>query len=311
MVKKLVCFIFLIFVFITGCTVKLKYADLPIEPPKEIEISEKVPYPAEIRVNKNKELTHKDGDVTTIYPVGAMLNDAVNYYLKPMFKGEEYKNIIIEVDAVDVKRKLGGGFIDFPVCVEMTAKASLYIDNIIASLGIFAKGEGCDKGNFGTPSAANKAAIEAVKKMRKEIYETLTFPGKSATAIQDFIKKNPNNLVGFLALANLSRLTKNYNEAIAAAKRAIEISPQDQATHKLLGLTYKDLNQYAEAINYLKKAMEINPKDLTVHHAIYDIYYAKGKYKEAVDTLKSPPLLHQLLLDKLPLIWLWVNLRRP
>ncbi len=299
MVRKAICLI-LFSILIMGCTVKWKYTESPIEPPKEVQISEKLPYTAEIRVDRSKEITHKRGDFTIIYPVGAMLDDAVKYYLKPMFIGEEYKNVILVIEAVNVESRPGKGSLVIPICVQLRAKASIYIDNIAASLGIYEQGEGCDQGTFNIPPdapAANKAAIEAVIKLRKEIYEALTFPGKSVSAIQDFIKQNPNNLVAFVALANLSRLTKNYDEAITAAKRAIEISPKDGAAYKILGLTYKELKQYKEAINFLKKALAIDPKDTDIYSTLAQIYMIKENYSAAVDILKKASFMPQTAQD--------------
>lgn len=300
MVRKTL-YLILISILISGCTVKWKYTESPIMPPKDVQISEKVPYTAEIRVDRSKELSAKRGDFTIIYPIGAMLDDAAKYYLQPMFAQEEYKNLILVIDPVNVKSQPGKGSLVIPICVELRIKGSIYIDNITASLGIFAQGEGCDQGSFSIPpdaQAANKAAVNAVIKLRKEIYEALTFPGKSITAIRDFIKMHPDNLVAFVALANLSRLTKNYNEAITAAKRAIEISPQDQAAYKILGYIYKELKQPKEAINFLKKALEINPKDTGVYFTLAQVYLGQENYPAAADILKktslTPPIAYSL-----------------
>lgn len=295
-----ILFFFLFATFIAGCAMTIKekqYSQHSIEPPKEIQIPEKLPYKVSIKVNRDRELsyTQKTGDLTgnltTIYQIGARLEDAVKYYFAPMFTGEEYKEILIDIDAVEMK--VGAGVkIEKPGArgsqAVVRVKALIYIDGLIASLGIYAKGEDfTEKIVGGSGIAANLATVDAVKKLRREVYETLMFPGRAIPGIQEHIKKVPDDASAFVALSNLYRVTRNYSEAIPPAKRAIEIAPNSKAGYKLLGLIYKELNQYDEAVNYLKRTIEIDPKGKDVYLALSQVYNTRENYGEAINTLKK------------------------
>ena len=287
---------FIIALMTTGCAVKIHqtasdYAKDPIKPPKEEQVPEKIPYTVQISVNKSRELTTfknlNPGSITTTYPAGAILDDAVKYYLNPVFTGEEYKNIIINIDAVDIKedafhRK------GFHGCSTVKVSADIFIDNLRASLPIYSTGEGCSDKLTGAYGISVKwATVDAVKKLRKDIYESLMFLEKQLNLAKAHIKQHPNDFTAFVALANLSRLTKNYDEAIAAAKRSIELNPNDSHAYALLGLIYQAQKKYKESVENLRKAIALDSKFLPHYFKLVTVYEEIENYNEAINTLKK------------------------
>jgi tetratricopeptide (TPR) repeat protein len=91
----------------------------------------------------------------------------------------------------------------------------------------------------------------------------------------------------YIALANISRLSKNYPEAIAAAKRALELSPDDSNAYAVLGLIYKEQKKYKEAENYFKKAIELDPKRLPHYYKLAEMYRDNENYEAAIDILRK------------------------
>jgi hypothetical protein len=80
---------------------------------------------------------------------------------------------------------------------------------------------------------------EAVKKIPNEVAQVFLNPEKATVKIKGQIEwvlkyfgvndplMGPGLIINYIEFANLSRLTKKYDEAIAAAKRAIEINPNE------------------------------------------------------------------------------------
>lgn len=60
---------------------------------------------------------------------------------------------------------------------------------------------------------------------------------------------------------NLAALRKDYNSAVEAFNKSIDINPQNGNAYNNRGKAYADLNQYEQAIADYDKAIALNPKD--------------------------------------------------
>ena len=112
----------------------------------------------------------------------------------------------------------------------------------------------------------------------------------------------PNDSNAFAVLSKLYHENKQYDEAITAAKRAIELKSDNDVAYNNLGAAYGMKKQFDEAINALKKAIEINPKmpeayswigSFLMHQNAYP--EAVGAYKKGIETSPSEPDLHTSL----------------
>lgn len=298
MLNKNVFLIILFFIPILGCTITTDisgYYKKQIIGQEMIQIPEKIPYTAKIEVDRTRKLSLLyDTDIIinkVYYPVGEMLYDAVDYYLKPMFTGEKEKDLVLEIGVYNIDKYISReGIFSEAECVRVDLKADIYIDGVIADW-VKSVGRGCEKKGFSmTPEgilAAQKAFINAVKDLRKEIFERITFPEKSIASLNQYIKDNPDSVRAFVALANSLRIAKNYNEAITSARRAIEIAPQDVGGYMIAGYIHKELRQNKEAITFFKKALEINPKYENALSLLAQCYFDRGDFSIVVDTLKK------------------------
>ena len=77
----------------------------------------------------------------------------------------------------------------------------------------------------------------------------------------------------------------NYDEAIPAFKKVIELKPdggQYQSSYSFLGAIYRVNANYDESVLYLNKALELNPGDNASLINRSHSYYKKGNYDEAI-----------------------------
>lgn len=98
---------------------------------------------------------------------------------------------------------------------------------------------------------------------------------------------NPNDTIGFAMLSKLYIANKQYDEAIIAAKRAIELKSDNAVAYNNLGVSYGRKKQYSEAIKALQKAIEIDPKMSNVYDWMGHFLMEQNAYTEAVAAYKK------------------------
>ncbi len=73
-----------------------------------------------------------------------------------------------------------------------------------------------------------------------------------------------------------------YDRAIEAFNRAIEINPRHADAYNNRGLAYVNKGQYDHAISDFNKAIEINPKNAAAYNNRGYAYVNKGQYDRAI-----------------------------
>ncbi|MCX8070154.1 MAG: tetratricopeptide repeat protein, partial [Thermodesulfovibrionales bacterium] len=142
-------------------------------------------------------------------------------------------------------------------------------------------------------TATQNAIIDATKKIPDEVLQVLTNPEiariKTKDSIEAKIKSGTPYIShsDYISLANLSRLTKNYAEAITFTKKALEMDPKSVASYALLGLIYKEQKKYKEALNNFEKARGHRPKDLFYYQKLYELYLEIEDYNSAINVLNK------------------------
>ena len=95
------------------------------------------------------------------------------------------------------------------------------------------------------------------------------------------------------AYAAYLTVTGRFDEAIAAAKRRIELDPLTPEMRAALGRVYLFAGRYDDSIRALKQALELDPNHLPARYWLAAGYAAKGMDAEAVaaceDVLRSLP----------------------
>lgn len=108
---------------------------------------------------------------------------------------------------------------------------------------------------------------------------------------------NPNDSDGFAILARLYRVNKQYEEAITAAKRAIELKPDNDSAYSNLGHAYGMKKQYDEAIKALQKAIEINPANALYRKQVGALFIDTEDYAKAIEAYKKAVELQPANID--------------
>ncbi len=290
--KCIYLLIWLISLILTSCTIPITYTiepRSPIEPPKDIQYM-KIPYSVKINFNENEIITYRDyvyGDHDFTYNIhtGKFLKDAINYYIYPHFDSNSNRNIRLIIKTTSAKAIIIPKFLLDNVKVDITLLTSIYDKNIVL-YNFYTQGSSVVEIGWTDPfwwKATQNAIIEAVKKIPNEVAWVLSNPEEARLKLQQRI--NPQSPYDFIAFANLSRFTKHYDEAIVAAKRAIEINPNESAAYAVLGLIYQEQKKYKEAGENFKKAISLDPKSIDFYLQLANLYYENESYNEAVNTL--------------------------
>lgn len=74
----------------------------------------------------------------------------------------------------------------------------------------------------------------------------------------------------------------NYDKAIEALEKCVEIDPDSKYLYLELGKNYLELKSYQKAEDNLKKVLEDNPNDKFVLELLFETYFQQHKYKESI-----------------------------
>ncbi len=77
-------------------------------------------------------------------------------------------------------------------------------------------------------------------------------------------------------------LAKNFDQAIAAYSRAIELGPKFAYPYNRLGNVYRHQSRYDEAIAAYSRAIELDPKYAYPHNGLGNVYSDQSRYDEAI-----------------------------
>jgi tetratricopeptide (TPR) repeat protein len=95
------------------------------------------------------------------------------------------------------------------------------------------------------------------------VYEQTGQFGRATEVLKQYLTAdNPNDAGGFSRLSYQYLQNKQYDEAIVAGKRAIELQPAYAQAYNNIAHAYLYKNQRAEALAALKKAIELEPSNV-------------------------------------------------
>jgi adenylate cyclase len=142
------------------------------------------------------------------------------------------------------------------------------------------------------PEYANPYTCLALTHMMDLWFNFSKSPEESMTlaveAVQKALALDDSNPVTHIGLCYLYIMQKKHDKAIAAAERAVELSPSGSGAYAALGAALRYACRPNEAIPMVKKAISLNPisnsillRDLGVS------YQMAGKYEDAIVVLKK------------------------
>ena len=83
------------------------------------------------------------------------------------------------------------------------------------------------------------------------------------------------------------RTQGRWEEAIAATQRAVALNPLSADTRKALGATYFWSRQYDRAIEQYLNTLTLDPTHAQTHDLLADAYAAKGMYRQALESRRT------------------------
>lgn len=105
---------------------------------------------------------------------------------------------------------------------------------------------------------------------------------ESYSAFEEALVLDPNNT---LVLNNyayyLGEQGDRLEKALAMAKKANEISPNNPAYLDTYGWILYKSERYSDALGYIQKALELSPKDGEIMEHLGDVHYRLGNKEEA------------------------------
>jgi TolB-like protein/class 3 adenylate cyclase len=99
--------------------------------------------------------------------------------------------------------------------------------------------------------------------------------------------KGPTSLAHLVA-SEISLLRRQYEEAIADAKQAIALDPDDPSCHESFGWTLIMAGKPEEAVDFVKKAMRLDPHNPARYLYLLGLaHFAMGQLEEAVTSIEK------------------------
>ena len=106
--------------------------------------------------------------------------------------------------------------------------------------------------------------------------------GKAASALEELVRKDPENPVFRGLLARACRQARNPARAVALYREAVTASPDDPEVRYNLAVTLQEMGRPAEALAALAEAIRRDPGRPEAHNALGIALAATGKPVEAI-----------------------------
>lgn len=119
-----------------------------------------------------------------------------------------------------------------------------------------------------------------------KMYGDAQKPEKAVEAAKKVVELKPNDELAWINLGNMHLQMQKYQEAIEAFKKAIAIRPTYDLGYIQLGACLYNLKRYAEAIESFKKVVEIDPNSATGWLYIGISNMQLKKFEAALDPMK-------------------------
>jgi tetratricopeptide (TPR) repeat protein len=188
-------------------------------------------------------------------------------------------------------KKPAGAEKKFRLVLETQPKVALALRGLALSLDAQGKPEAVEAYRsylaVDTQDAAMRARFVQLLVANKEYDEALAeteYSGSGKTPTPDTLRLRADILIG----------QKKFDEAIAALKQAIALTPQDAQLHAGLGRLYLQKRQFADAERELKTAVQLDKSNVVYWKDLTATFYQAGNYPAAlagydvVDKLEKP-----------------------
>ncbi|NCS09281.1 MAG: tetratricopeptide repeat protein [Microcystis aeruginosa G13-07] len=105
---------------------------------------------------------------------------------------------------------------------------------------------------------------------------------KALAAYTKAIEINPQYADAYYNRGNVYDDLKEYDKAIKDHNKALEINPQYADAYNNRGIVYRNLKEYDKAMADYNKAIEVNPQDADAYNNRGNLYYDLKEYDKAI-----------------------------
>lgn len=110
---------------------------------------------------------------------------------------------------------------------------------------------------------------------------------EAVEALIKAVELNPRAADYYTQLANAYLGLNQFEKAIQVAKRSIAIEQNNPFAYHILSKIYRAMGKYDEAIDSLKRSIELEPKAIDRHVSLANLYAETGNYEQAIEVLKK------------------------
>ena len=112
--------------------------------------------------------------------------------------------------------------------------------------------------------------------------------GNDIRFLRDMVAKNPDNINAWIKLGNVFMDTQQYNEAINAYQKALEINPDITNVRVDMGTCYRRIGKPEKALEEYKKAIAQDPSHPHAHRNMGIVLgFDLGRKDQAVKELRE------------------------
>jgi tetratricopeptide (TPR) repeat protein len=162
-------------------------------------------------------------------------------------------------------------------------------------------------GSDGNPAPLRSGPLPDPKDQIPLLHELQTAQGlrdagrldEAARLLEALARKDPANPEVPFTLATVEFRRKNFEAAIAAGRRVLELNPRDAIAMLDLALAYQGAGRMDEAIAGLERTLELLPENVKALLNLGEIHYARGErqkafdyYQRAAKAVPRLPLVH-------------------
>jgi tetratricopeptide (TPR) repeat protein len=113
----------------------------------------------------------------------------------------------------------------------------------------------------------------------------------AAEMLDRVVKLEPKHKRAWLILGSAHAAQQQYDSAVAAFQKQLEIDPYDEFANNGIGGVYLQQQKYEDAAAAFRKQLEIKPLDPTAQASLGYALHRLGKYEEAVHELEKAAVL--------------------
>ena len=106
---------------------------------------------------------------------------------------------------------------------------------------------------------------------------------EAARLLEELARKDPDNPEVPFTLASVHFRRKNFEAAIAAGRRVLELNPRYAIAVLDLALSYQAAGRIDEAIGGFERTLELLPENVKALLSLGEIHYARGERQKAFD----------------------------